>query len=136
MSPMARGKAVDSILTVLDLVPKSRMAALLAAMNDDSLAPSMVGKLAGINGEAADGVTFLLQDSDVPRSAIALALGAASAVETRAAESREVVEMLWTGPVQFSGGDRGHASVLTDMINNASSAVTVVGYSITGGETT
>lgn len=133
MNPIARRKAVDSILTVLDLVPKSRMEALLAAINDDTVAPTRVGKLAGVGGEAADSVAFLLEDSAVPRSAMALALDAALVAETRAGESREEVEMLWTGPVQFSGGDRGHASVLTDMISNASSVVTVVGYSITGG---
>ena len=133
MSSLAHRKTVDSILTVLDLAPKSRMDALLAAIRDGAVAPSRVGKLAGVGDEAADSVAFLLEDNAVPRDAIALALDAALAAESRAAGRREAVELSWTGPVQFSGGDRGHASVLTDMISNASRAVTVVGYSITGG---
>ena len=133
MNCIARRKTVDSILTVLDLVPKSRMGALLAAISDDTVAPSRVGKMAGIGGEAADSVAFLLEDSAIPRNAVALALDAALAAETRATESREAVDLSWTGPVQFSGGDRGHASVLADMIGNACRTVTIVGYSITGG---
>lgn len=133
MNPLTRRKTVDGILTVLDLVPKSKMGSLVAAISDDAVAPSGVGKLAGIGSEAADGVAFLLEDGTIQRNAIALALDAALAAETRAAESRETVELSWTGPVQFSGGDRGHASVLEDMIGNANRTVTVVGYSITGG---
>lgn len=133
MTPNERKKVVDSMLTVLDLVPKSKMGALLTAINDESVAPSAIGKVAGIGGEAADGVVFLLEDSKAPRSAVALALDAALSAETRATEGRETVEMSWTGPVQFSGGDRRHASVLADMIDSATHAVTVVGYSITGG---
>lgn len=133
MIPSDRKKAVASILTVLDLVPKSRMDALLAAIIDDSIAPSAIGRAAGIGREAADGVAFLLEDDAVPRGAVALALDAAMAVETRATAGREVVELSWTGPVQFSGADRGHAPVLADMIGNAAKSVTVVGYSITGG---
>lgn len=128
-----RKRAVASILTVLDLVPKSRMGELLAAISDDTIAPSAIGKAAGIGREAADGVAFLLEDDAVPRDAVALALDAALAVETRAAKGREVVELSWTGPVQFSGADRGHEPVLADMIGSAAKAVTVVGYSITGG---
>ena len=133
MSPDERKKAVAGILTVLDLVPKNRMEALLAAINNEAIAPSAVGKVAGISSEAADGVAFLLEDDAVPRGAVALALDAALLSETRAEKSRESVELSWTGPVQFSGGDRGHASVLADMIGNATREVTVVGYSITGG---
>ena len=133
MIPHDRKNAVASILTVLDLVPKSRMGALLAAISDDTIPPSAIGGMVGIDREAADGVAFLLEDYTIPRDAVALALDAALAVETRAAEGREVVEMSWTGPVQFSGADRGHAPVLADMISNAAKAVTVVGYSITEG---
>lgn len=128
-----RRKAVAGILTVLDLVPKSKMGALLAAISDDGIAASAVGRTAGISSEAADGVAFLLEDDAVPRDTVVIALDAALAVEARAAGSREAVEMSWTGPVQFSGVDRGHAPVLADMIGNATKAVTVVGYSITGG---
>lgn len=133
MSPIRRRATVASILNVLDLVPKSRMGALLDAVNDEAVAPSGVAKAAGLGNEAADSVAFLLEDDAVPRGAVALALDAALAAETRAAQDREAVEMSWTGPVQFPGGDRRHASVLADMIGGASRAVTVVGYSITGG---
>ena len=133
MTPVERRKVAGKIQTVLDLVPRSKMDALINAIAGDATTASSVNREAGLTAGAADGVAFLLDDNTVQREAILLALEAARVAKTRALEGREEIEMSWTGPIQFSGGDRGHPSILADMITRASRTVTVVGYSITSG---
>lgn len=133
MIPADRQRAVSGILTVLDLVPHGKLDALITAIGNDTASVSSIGTVAGIGESAADSVTFLLENKEIQRDAILLALDTARAVASRSHAECETVEMTWTGPVQFSGGDRSHTSVLAGMIAGASQTVAVVGYSITSG---
>ena len=133
MTPTDRRKVVSGILTVLDLVPYGKLDTLIAAIDSDTATASSIGTVAGIDKSAADSVAFLLENKQFHRDAILLALDAARTVAARSNAECETIEMTWTGPVQFSGGDRSHSSVLSSMIAGATQTVSVVGYSITSG---
>lgn len=129
---LERKKIIGSIKTVLEMVPKTELRSVTRMIDEGmEVTASNVGKYTGLSGNALDSVVFLFDSAKTKKDAIILALNAAIEMDEYVRKDIEMIDMSWTGPIQFSVAGRSNASIMEEIITNATNTITIVGYSLT-----
>ncbi len=86
-----------------------------------------------VHGSALESTYEVIQKWEGIEFALLGALQTALQVRRSVARETDVVDLVWTAPVQFSTPTRSPISVMREMILSAKQRVTVVGYRMTRG---
>jgi len=86
-----------------------------------------------IHGTALDAIQSVIQKWQGIEPALLGALQTTLQVRRSIARDIDIVDLVWTAPVQFSTPTRSPSSVMREMILGATQRVTVVGYRMTRG---
>ena len=97
---------------------------------------SSIEELTGVRGKVSREVWSLIQRWNETPESLAVCLMTAAQVRRQLADEIDRVELVWTGPVQFTVSTRTTLSTAKEMIEAAQRQITVVGYRVTEGART
>ena len=127
-----RKELVGNILSVLEIVPENALVTIRNSLEKhESLDSLKIKRLTGLGGQSLESLLLLFQSARTRREALLVSLDTALAVAQNTKKDTEVVDLSWTGPIQFHVEGRTTVSVMEEMIRNACTSVTITGYSIT-----
>jgi phosphatidylserine/phosphatidylglycerophosphate/cardiolipin synthase-like enzyme len=86
-----------------------------------------------IRGKNLEHVRWLIREWSGDSASLAASLRGVREFRQRVAANKEIVDLVWTGPVQFSVPARSTIAVTKEIIRGATQNVTIVGYLITPG---
>lgn len=133
ISNSERRELVSNIVTALELVPENALVAIRDSLEKHEVMDSRkIKKITGLDGQSLESVLLLFNNAAMDTGALLIAIDTALAVMQAAKNTSEVIDLSWTGPIQFSVEGRTTLSVMEEMILNAKDSIIITGYSITG----
>ena len=132
ISNSERKELIGNVMTALEIVPENALATIRDSLEKNEILDSLkIKKLTGLSGQSLDSLLLLFQNPSIDPYVLLVALDTALAVTQNAKKNSEIIDLSWTGPVQFSVEGRTTPSVLEEMIRNARTSIIITGYSIT-----
>ena len=132
ISNSERRELVSNIVTALELVPEKALVAIRDSLeNHEVMDSGKIKKITGLDGQGLDSVLLLFNNAAMGTDVLLVAIDTALAVVQTVKRSSEIIDLSWTGPVQFSVEGRTTPSVMEEMILNAKDSIIITGYSIT-----
>ena len=133
ISKSERIELVSNIVTALELVPENALVAIRDSLEKHEVMDSgKIKKITGLDGQGLESVLLLFNNAAMSADTLLVAIDTALAVMQTVKRTSEVIDLSWTGPVQFSVEGRTTPSVMEEMIMNAKNSIIITGYSITG----
>ena len=130
ISNSERRELVSNIVTALELVPENALVAIRDSLQKhEEMDSGKIKKITGLDGQGLESVLLLFNNATVGAGTLLLAIDTALAVMKTVKRTSEVIDLSWTGPVQFSVEGRTTPSVMEEMILNAKDSIIITGYS-------
>lgn len=132
ISNSERRELVSNIVTALELVPENALVAIRNSLEKHEAMDSVkIKKITGLDGQGLESVLLLFNNTVMGTDILLVAIDTALAVMQIAKRTSEIIDLSWTGPVQFSVEGRTTLSVMEEMILNAKDSIIITGYSVT-----
>ena len=132
ISNSERRELVSNIVTALELVPEKSLVAIRDLLEKHEVVDSgKIKKVTGLDGQGLESVLLLFNNTAMGTDTLLVAIDIALAVVQTVKRTSEIIDLSWTGPVQFSVEGRTTPSIMEEMILNAKDSIIITGYSIT-----
>jgi len=134
LDEQTRNEIIASLTYLVENIPENILAIVEEIIkNTEDTSSTNLSRITGLTGPKLDRLTMLLQNKNIDKDSLLLAIQTAKNIWNYSRQDREWVSLTYTGPAQFEVLGRHTESVLKEMLDKANDTVTIIGYRITPG---